>query len=590
MAEKIITVNVLHDSHRKVLEILSLLRVMNNYYKKKKEIQRKIKPLVTYKFKKSLKELEKSSNWLFSVPNAINSLNLEFLKKNDAFRFPDAIILFEAWMNLGMDAVFPRVAFNFDFPGVLPGEKKRSVFQFIYNFSRGFGFPISFHPDFFDYDIGFLKIFDPLFKWGYTVFHKANQATSGVDMRLSLNRHHPGEFESVIISEFEDGFRGIDTLLHGYKVKEPKMLGEFKNLDEALENVVFSYTIGDHAMSILKKDKQETKKIPLIDNDYIRKKYSVDFYPYIKKIISTNNIITRRIRVLREEIASILKNSSFFEKIRYRIFIKKGKIIPLSDNLRKLNNIELHVKILEKVRNKLWTTPLYSHTVHTPLLQPKKIDSTKEIDLEEIEREESESTLIATVKKYRKKYGIEFKEDEIIESLEELRDYMASFWLIFRERHLNYAKRKMSKIITLSLKDPDYKEKVIKLIDDLIPILTIHEIFIRPLSDSVYPESIPQSQKMWTYLARFITSKYNPLGFNLVHIFNRIAYNRWAYFFKKKGIKYKNLFNFYLKMPIWSNIPKNIMKYMKENQTKRIVADTKQRNSIKDKISKVLPF
>lgn len=588
MAEKIVTVNVIHDSQRKILEILSLLRVMNNYYKKKKEIQKKIKPLVLYKFKKSLKELEKSVDWLFSVPNALNSLNLEFIKKNsDAFRFPDAIILFEAWMNLGMDAVFPRVAFNFDFPGVLPGEKKRSVFQFIYNFSRGFGFPISFNPEFFDYDTGFLKYFEPFLKWGHTIFHKANQAASGIDMRLNLNRHHPGEFESVIISEYEDGFKGIDTLLHGFRVKDPKILGEYESLGQALENVMFTYSVGDHAMRVFALDSQEIKKIPLIDNDHIKKKYEVDFYPYIQKLISTNNVITRRIKDLKSEINTILKSSSILDKIRYRIYIKQGKLIPLSQNLRKLNNIQLIIKILNKIRNKLWTTPIFSHTVHSPL-KYKELEMFKQEDLDELDQEESESILLATLKKYRKKHNIELNEPQIVKKLEELRDAMASLWLYFRERYLNFAKRKMLKITSMSIKDPDYRKKTLELVDELMPIITIHEIFIRPLSDSVYPESIPQSQKMWTYLARFLTSKYNPIGFNLMKIFNRISYSRWSYYFKKKGIKYQDYLNFFLKMPIWGNIPKNVMDLMKNLDKKGINEKKQVKTSIKDKIFKIV--
>jgi len=583
MTEQTTTVRVIHDPQRKILEILSLLRVMNNYYRKKKDIQKKVKPLVLNKFKRSLKELEDKTNWLFSVPRVLDSLNIEFMKNNDVFRFPEAIILFEAWMNLGMDAVFPRVAFNFDFPGILPGEKKRSVFQFIFNFSRGFGFPIIFDPTFYEYNIGSLKIFNPLLKWGYTVFHKANQATSGIDRRLNFNRHHPGEFESVIISEFKNGFKGIDTLLHGYKIKEPKLIGKYRSLKQVLDNVIFSYSIGDHAMSILKYEGQEFSEIPLINNEYIKRKYDVDFYPYIKKLISMNNAITERIKELRGVISDNLKGFSFVDRLRYKL--RKGKVIPISENLQKTKDIEATINVLDKIRQKLWTSPLYSHTVHSRKQLPH-VQNQDENDLNELEQEESDSILLGTVRKYKKKYKIEFSENKIIKKLGELRDEMAKMWLYFKERHINYAKRKMMKISSLSLDDPDYREKILKTVDNLIPIFTIHEIFIRPLSDSIYPESIPQSQKMWSYLATFLTSKYNLMGVNLIKIFNRIAYHRWSYFFKRKNIKLKHIFNFFVKLPIWENIPNEIMNFLKIYPNEKIVFKKKQRESIRDKINK----
>ncbi len=584
MTENTKTVKVIHDSQRRVLEILSLLRVMNNYYGKKKDIQKKMKPIVLKRFKKSIKELEENSDWLFSVPSTLDSLNIEFMKKNDAFRFPDAIHLFEAWMNLGMDAVFPRVAFNFDFPGVLPNERKRSIFQFIYNFSRGFGFPIIFNPTFYEHNIGLLRFLNPVLKWGYTVFHKVNQASSLVEKRFNLNRHHPGEFESVIISEFKDGFKGVDTLLHGYKIKKPKLIGNYDDLNQALENVVFSYSIGNHAMSIIKYRGQEVKEIPLIDNDFIKKKYDINFYSYIKKLISTNNAITQRIKELRKELRQKLNEFSLIDKMRFRL--RKGKVIPLSKDLQKVKDIELKKNILDKIRQKLWTTPLYTHTVHSPK-QYKLTYTQEENDLDELEQEESDSILLKLVRKYGKKYKIEFNEEKIIEKLEELRDDMAKMWLYFKERHLNYAKRKMMKITTMSVNDPNYREKILKLVDELIPIITIHEIFIRPLSDSVYPESIPQTQKMWSYLATFLNSKYNLMGVNLIKTFNRIAYYRWAYFFKKKNIKFNHFFDYFIKLPIWENIPDEIMNCFKSYPNEKIIFVKNPKQSIRNRVSKL---
>ncbi|MFX1394438.1 MAG: hypothetical protein ACFFAH_12805, partial [Promethearchaeota archaeon] len=170
--QKGIKVKVIHDQQRRIMEIFSLLRVMNNYYYKKTELQQQIRPLIFNKFKEGLTTIKRNVDWLFTIPTALNTLSNDFVSKKDSFRFPDSIILFEAWMNLGLDALFPRFVLHFKFPGFLKNEKIRNVFQFIYSFSRGFGFPIYFGPKFYNYRFKYAKFLDPLFKWGYTVCHK----------------------------------------------------------------------------------------------------------------------------------------------------------------------------------------------------------------------------------------------------------------------------------------------------------------------------------------------------------------------------------------------------------------------------------
>ena len=247
------SVKVNHDLPRRILEVLSLFRVMNNYYGKKSNIQETIRPLLRKRFRESLKTLSDDGDWLFSIPSALSTLTDEvFLSSKDSFRFPDSIILFEAWMNLGLDALYPRLVIHFKFPGLLRGEKTRNVFQFIYSTSRGFGLPIYLGPEFYGYKLTIGKILEPLFKWVHRLCHFANQGIyTVVDKKLKSHRHPPGEFESVIISEYNNNiYKGIDTLLHGYFTNEPKYLGRFSSIDEAQQKVMFSYTIGDHAMNV----------------------------------------------------------------------------------------------------------------------------------------------------------------------------------------------------------------------------------------------------------------------------------------------------------------------------------------------------
>ena len=97
-------------------------------------------------------------------------------------------------------------------------------------------------------------------------------------------------------------------------------------------------------------------------------------------------------------------------------------------------------------------------------------------------------------------------------------------------------------------------------LDKLIPIISIYEIFHRPLSESAYPESIPQTKRLGAYLAQVLTSKYNPIGINIMKLFNRLAFQNWSYLIVKRKLNRERFFNLLLKLPIWKNIPNDIKK------------------------------
>jgi len=135
---------------------------------------------------------------------------------------------------------------------------------------------------------------------------------------------------------------------------------------------------------------------------------------------------------------------------------------------------------------------------------------------------------------------------------------MAKMWLYFKERHFRYAVRKLNELSSLSLDDENYVEKINESLDKLIPIISIYEIFNRPLAESVYPESSPQTNRIGSYLARFFSSKYNPLGVNLMNMFNNLAYYNWSYFIKHQKLNHSQFFNFVLRLPIWTHIPSSV--------------------------------
>jgi hypothetical protein len=540
-------IKVINDHQRQLLEILSFLRVMNNYYQRKTYFENNFKPLILKNSKNSLSFSQDENNPFFNIPFMLNRLSDDFFNKKDSFKFPDSLILFEAWMHLGIDALYPRIVLHFRFPGLLKREKVRNLFQFIFSTSRGFGFPIYFGPEFYDYKFKYAKIFEPFLKWGYTVCHRVNQAITLGNRILKSKRHHPGEFESVIISEYiNNSYKGIDTLLHGYFTNDPKELGTFSSLNEVIDNIIFSYSIGDHAMSIKKDISKKVLSIPLLTNNFISKKYSVDFYYYKKE----RDKLIRRLKSL-DKLKFRLEKSKHFAKKYARMTQKLSHKYPTIDRYYHYKNL------LEKIRHLLFITPLYMHTTYNLKNAVKKFKFLKNLidKLDNNQQYSSDSILLSYIKYYEKRYEFIFTEEEIIKKLEELRAEMAHIWINFKERHFNLALNKLDELSKLNFNDIEYNRKINKYLDDLLPIISIYEIFNRSLSESVYPEIISKSKLFWAYVARFLTSKYNPIGIKLMNLLNRLAYYNWAYLISRKKWNRKQFFNYILKLPIWKYIP-----------------------------------
>lgn len=559
------TVRVAHDLQRQILEMTSFLRVMNNYYKKKITLQNQIKPLILKKFKKELKSIKDNGDWLQNVPIALNTLSSDFLNQDDSFKFPDSIILFEAWMHLGIQALYPRIVLQFQFPGLLKGEKIRSVFQFLYSTSRGFGFPIYFGPEFYHYKFKLAAVLDPLLKWSYTVCHRANQAIVIGNRRLKSKRHHPGEFESVIISEFtNNNYKGIDTMLHGYFKNESKALGKFISLDKVLQNSTFYYSIGDHAMRIERDNPSKILTLPLLTHEFIVQNYGIDFNFYVKTLLDVNKIIIKKINIYREKRNNLISILNKTDKFKFRTEQSKHfakKIARMSRKLSRkypiIDKYSQYMTLLEKIRELLFTTPLYMHASHSPKERRNFLKSLPK-EREEIDgfkHKSGDSGLLLFIKNYEKKHSFNFEEEEVLDEMGQLCDKITKMWVSFKEKHFKFALQKLNELSTFNIDDRNYETKINELLDKLLPIIAIYEIFNRPLFESVYPESIPQTRRPGTYFARFLASKYNPIGTNLMKLFNRLAFHNWSYLIIKKGINRREFFNYLLKLPIWKYIP-----------------------------------
>ncbi len=541
------------------------MRVLNNYYYKKAKIKKKLKPLALKRSKDELKNIKNDGDWLHTVPLALNSLSDDLIVKKDSFKFPDSIILFEAWMKLGFGALFPRLALHYKFPGFLKGEKTRNVFQFTYSTSRGFGFPIYFGPEFYGYILTIGKFLEPLFKWSHTICHRANQAIYLVGKKYGITRHHPGEFESVIISEYKDNlFKGIDTLLHGYYTQDPKTLGVFSSLENALDSVIFSYSVGDHAMSVESEKSKDTISVPLITHDTIVRKYNVNFYDYLDNLLATEKLIKRKIIRFKQLRKDFISNLKRIDRIKFRIDQTKSFSVPslkISQKFSKIQECSLHIRLMEIIVKMLWTTPLYTHTIHKTISDEIYLQNQKRNDfITDSNNLSMDSIFLLYIKKFEEINSFSFKEMEVTNELVKLKDKMGTMWLYFKEKHFNFALKKLKDLSVLSLDDLSYRKVVNEYIDNLIPIFSIYEIFNRALSESVYPESVPQTKRLGGYLASILTSRFNPFGVNLMNLFNKLAFNNWSYLIINRKLNRKQFFKLIVKLPLWKNIPKTIKK------------------------------
>ncbi|NVM34679.1 MAG: hypothetical protein HWN81_03725 [Candidatus Lokiarchaeota archaeon] len=558
-------VRVAHDLQRQILEMTSFLRVMNNYYKKKITLQNQIKPLILRKFKEELKSPKDNRDWLLTIPTALDSFSENILNQKDSFKFPYSIMLFEAWMHLGIQALYPRIVMQFKFPGLLKGEKTRNLFQFIFSTSRGFGFPINFGPEFYRYRSKLTRIFDPLLKWAYTVSHRANQAIVLGNKRLKSKRHHPGEFESVLISEYYNNeYKGIDTLLHGYFKIESKILGKFSSIDKVLQNSTFYYSIGDHAMRIEKHDGNTFLTLPLITHGLIVKKYGVDFNSYVKLLLDVNNLLIKKINMYKKKRNNLISQLNKTDKIKFRLEQSKHfakKIARMSQKLSKkypiIDKYSHYKTLLEKIRKLLFTTPLYMHAIHDSKEGGNFLNliEIERENVDEYKQESVNSIVLGFIENYEKKYNFNFDEEEVVLKLAQLRDYITKMWLFFKERHFKFTLEKLKELSIINMDNENYEMIINELLDKLLPIIAIYEIFNRPLFESVYPEFLPQTKRPGTYFARFLASKYNPIGTNLMKLFNRLAFHNWSYLIIKKGMNRREFFNYLLKLPIWKYIP-----------------------------------
>ena len=271
-------------------------------------------------------------------------------------------------------------------------------------------------------------------------------------------------------------------------------------------------------------------------------------------------LIKRKIihfKLLRKELIGSLKRT---DRIKFRIDQSKSFSVPslkISRKFSKIQECSLHIRLMEIIMKMLWTTPLYTHAIHKTIDDEFNLQNDLITDFSNIS---IDSIFLLYIKKFEEINSFSFKEMEVINELVKLRDYMGIMWFNFKEKHFNYALKKLNDLSTLSLNDYSYRKVVNDHINNLIPIFSIYEIFNRALSESVYPESVPQTKRLGAYFASILTSRFNPLGINLMNLFNKLAFNNWSFLILNRKLNQKQFFKLIVKLPIWKNIPKTIKK------------------------------
>jgi hypothetical protein len=216
---------------------------------------------------------------------------------------------------------------------------------------------------------------------------------------------------------------------------------------------------------------------------------------------------------------------------------------------------------MEKLIDLIFITPLQSHTFHS--ITPFEFNS---LDFNNYNpQEEIDSIFLIYIKYEENEKNFHFNESEVIQQIESLRNLMGKMWLKFRDNNINNALEELNKLSSQIDYGSSFKKNAIKYINNLIPIFSIYEIFHRPLSETIYPEATPERKRLGSFIARFLGSRYNLFGVNLMRLFNNLAFNNWAYFIKKKRISIDHFFEFILKLPIWKYIPLDVKRRMISN-------------------------
>jgi hypothetical protein len=274
--------------------------------------------------------------------------------------------------------------------------------------------------------------------------------------------------------------------------------------------------------------------------------FYVDFYSYIKELMKLKQLLIKKIILYKKKKKEFIKQLKRSEKIKIRFNRSKAKSIRNPKKLQYYSIIEKFtntIKLMEKLLELLWNTPLYTHTIHTPTEYDYGFLSEWN-NTNKFEKQSPDSIFLLYIKYYEKKYHFTFDEKKILDVLKNLRDNMAEMWFSFKEKHYRFAISKLNELSNLSLDNPNYNRKVEENLNNLIPIFSIYEIFNRALSESVYPESIPQTKRFGAYFASFLASRYNIFGVNLMHLFNKLNINQF--------------FQFVVKLPIWKYIPAKV--------------------------------
>jgi hypothetical protein len=315
-------------------------------------------------------------------------------------------------------------------------------------------------------------------------------------------------------------------------------------------------------MNIEKKIPKRTINIPLITHDFIVKKYNVNFYKYLKNLILIKELLVKKLKLYKKQKKEYINNLKTFERIKFRIDQSKTFSITklkFSQHYSKIKELSLHIKLMEQLIEMLWTSPLYTHTIHYTLNKINDPRKGKEKNLiNDFENKSIDSIFLLYITHFEINNDFTFKESEILDGLEKIRDSMGTMWLYFKEKHYNFALKKLNELSTLMINDNNYNNIVNDYIDNLVPIFSIFEIFNRSLSESVYPESIPQTKRFGAYLASFLTSRFNPFGVSLMNLFNKLAFYNWSYFISKRKLDRKGFFNTIYRLPIWKYIPQDV--------------------------------
>ena len=133
--------------------------------------------------------------------------------------------------------------------------------------------------------------------------------------------------------------------------------------------------------------------------------------------MNLNKLLNKKISTLKKKKKNVVKYLKIFDKIRYYM----EQLIPdkyLTTQFTVIKNYGQTIRLMEKLREFLWTTPLFTHTIHSPTEKELKYKLlSKDESEDDFDQQSTNSILLTLINRFERLQG--FKFDDVVINTED---------------------------------------------------------------------------------------------------------------------------------------------------------------------------